>query len=397
MTVPAPTSPQPTATAQWNGQQWVDYNHQTQQWYVVAIAAPPAAVTGAPAPGQAPRATGSFKEFFSQRSGGMGPYWKFNKQRDGITPIPTGTTYWGIVARDLTEADVVEQTDDKGHPVTPLNGNKRYQLEVPFKVIPDAEFRDGLARMGFKSDSRDKLCAAMSYAGAPEHESGGFIPEKGAFIQVTKVMERPIPGRNPQIIYEVIYRRPDDSWTIQKTAEVEAAHAQLAENPVAAGPPTPVFNTTTKQWEIPQQAAVAPPAAPASVPPPTAPTVPAQQVPAPTAVTAPTVPAPSTAATTPPPPQTAPGAVTAPANGQQTVTTGPQQVPPPSTPAPVQAPPAAPAADNGAASSTPGIMLSQWENMAPEARGALETLTKQQCPAVGSQGQPLEVIGGLPR
>jgi hypothetical protein len=398
----APTTPQPTATAQWNGTQWVDYNPTTQQWYVATAPVQPAP---AATPNDAAAATGTtepiprgtFKQFFQQRqASSSGPTWKFKDR-------PPGTSYWGIVARELTEHDIMPQTDPEaqgGAPRKQRDGTVKYQMVVPIKMIPNpTSHPDGMASLPVKGDLYVKLNAAMAAAGSPEHPDGGYVPEAGAFIQVTKTGERPIPGLNPAYIYEVIYRRPEEQWSVQKAAEVDAAHKRLAEAPPApktpiAGDPPEVWMAYTK-WLAEQQAATQPANGTTPVAPATAaaspPTAAAPPIAAPVVATAPATAPPAVV----PPPSNSPAGVqaaaahvvSADANGQPAPTVPPNEqplaVPPPSTAPPVAAspPPSAPPAASTGAASGSGIPYATWAAADPEQRKALMAISGQQCPA----------------
>lgn len=361
-----PPGPPPVEGATWNGAEWYVWDGNT--WNKVPAAAPPPPPPPPPAAEKARTeplpVIEDWGDYFNQPSstGGEGRYWKYHQK-------PVGTTYWGIVKRPLVRTDVKPQTDAEGN-VQYQNGQVRWQLEVPMLVLPDTDFADGTAMVVFKSDARDKLNAEMAAVGVEPHPAGGYLPEVGAFMQMTKVGEQSghsKKGGFTKYIYEVVYRRPGDPWTIAKRAEVEAAHKALAEEGPPPPPPEMVYNHATKQWELKQAAATPaapppPPAAAPAVPPPAAPATNGSGTNAVQAAAAHV--ATSDANGQPPAPAPAPALA----------------VPPPAGPPAAPAPAAAPAATNGAA-VTPQITQQQWELMTPQVRAIIAQQTGQAVPA----------------
>lgn len=383
----APPGPPPVEGAQWNGERWFTYNAATNAWDVV-----PEAPTTPPLPAAVSNGDGTDKprpqmvlgtltDYFDQQAaqGGSGKTWKFHQK-------PIGTSYRGIVASDI-DVRVVAQTDSEGK-VIEQNGQKKYQLLVPMLVMPEGEYTDGHATAVFKAgDGRDKLNAAMAAVGAPlttDEASGraGYVPQPGAFIQMTKVAEQ--QGKTAKgegftkYIYEVHYRNPDDPNIAAIRAEIEGAVAAVEDAPP---PPEMKYDPTTRQWVM-----VAPAAAGPATPAITAPPVPAAtNSPSPTPAPAPpappaTTPLPPPAAAPPPPPTVPPTAPASPA------------VPPPSAPPAAQSAQAvqaaaahvatadgSPAAVNGAvptaAPPAPQITREQWAQMQPAVRAVVAERT----------------------
>jgi hypothetical protein len=114
-----------------------------------------------------------------------------------------GTTYVGIVARAITDADVRQATNQQNVPQTYRDGRPKFIMVVPMLVQGSAEFPEGLAGWWVKGQARDELVRAMAEAGAPAGP-----PEAGALIQCTLVGQRPIPGMNPAYQYRIVYTRP---------------------------------------------------------------------------------------------------------------------------------------------------------------------------------------------
>jgi hypothetical protein len=381
-TTVAPPGPPPVEGAQWNGERWFTYNAATNAWDIVpeAPTTPPLPTAGTNGDKPKPQiVTGTLGEFWDQPAtqGGSGKTWKFHQK-------PVGTSYRGIVASDIA-VRVLAQTDGEGT-VIEQNGQKKWQMLVPMLVMPEGEYTDGHATAVFKAgDGRDKLNAAMAAVGAPlttDEASGrsGYVPQPGAFIQMTKVAEQ--QGKTAKgegftkYIYEVHYRNPDDPNIVAIRAEIEGAVAAVEDAPP---PPEMKYDPTTRQWVM-----VAPAAAGPATPAVTAPPVPAATAPAipPPAPPAPTPPAPAPA---PPTPTLPPAAPASPA------------VPPPSAP-PVAAPPpahtaqatqaaaahvvtadgSAPATTNGvpaAAPPAPQITREQWAQMQPAVRAVVAERT----------------------
>ncbi|MEU1810973.1 hypothetical protein [Micromonospora aurantiaca (nom. illeg.)] len=148
-----------------------------------------------PAP-QPPLPQGTLDGFFEQPSSGGGPSWKFNGK-------PIGTSYAGIVARTVTNADVRAQTNNAGVAQTYKDGRPKLVMVVPMQVQPSPEYPDGVAGWWVKGQARDELARAMAEAGAP-----AGAPEAGAAVRVTLTGQRAVPNMNPQLLYRVEYMRP---------------------------------------------------------------------------------------------------------------------------------------------------------------------------------------------
>ncbi|TCB97559.1 hypothetical protein E0H26_11615 [Micromonospora zingiberis] len=185
-----------------------------------------------------PLPQGTLDGFFEQPSSGGGPSWKFNGR-------PIGTSYAGIVARTVTNADVRAQTNNAGVPQTYKDGRPKLVMVVPMQVQPSPEYPDGVAGWWVKGQARDELARAMAEAGAP-----AGAPEAGAAIRVTRIGERAVPGMNPQLLYRVEYVRPDGVAPVpqQPGAPVQA--------PVQMPMPQPVAQAAPVQQPMPQPVAV---------------------------------------------------------------------------------------------------------------------------------------------
>lgn len=144
-------------------------------------------------------AAGSLDDFFSQPSVSGGPAWSFKNK-------PDGTTYVGVVARPVTDADIQQQTQPGSNiPATYRNGQPKFVMRVAMKVEATPEFPEGEASWFVAGQSRDELVRAMAEAGVPAGP-----PEAGATISVTLVGRRPskTPGFNPSNQVRIRYQRP---------------------------------------------------------------------------------------------------------------------------------------------------------------------------------------------
>ncbi|PSK96678.1 hypothetical protein CLV30_12560 [Haloactinopolyspora alba] len=225
---------------------------------------PPAQPMGQPYP-QAPQqppaqplAKGSLDEFFGQPSAGGGPAisWKGK---------PDGTTYIGIVSREVTSGDVQQETDPQtGQPKTYRDGRPRFVMIVPLHVQANQEFPEGQARWYVRGQARDELVRAMAEAGAP---SGP--PEAGAVITVTLTGRRGSGGGIPSNVFAVRYQRPDGATAQPPVPQTEQPAPQPQPAPVQQPQPQPQ----------PQPQYAQPPAPAPAAPAPQAPTAPAQPAP----------------------------------------------------------------------------------------------------------------------
>ena len=166
--------------------------------------APPAyPQQGYPAPAPAgpppvPLAQGSLDDYYSQPSSGGGPSisWSVNGM-----PKPEGTSYAGIVARDVSNADIQQQTDPKtGQPKFYRDGRPQFVMKVPLKVYPSPEFPEGEAVLFVRGQMREELVRAMAEVGADG------APKGGDAVQVTLVQRKPSRGGGmPMNVFAISY------------------------------------------------------------------------------------------------------------------------------------------------------------------------------------------------
>lgn len=236
-------------------------------------------------PAQAPQqpqvqlAQGSIDEFYNQPSVGGGPSlsWSF---KDG-SQKQIGTSYVGVVVRDITNADIQQETDIRsGQPKTYKDGRPKFVMKVPLKQVASnvqlqtPEFPDGEAVWYVKGQGRDELTRAMAEAGCKG------APKAGATIQVTLVGRKAMgQGMNPANQVQVVYtpagteERLDSAPAVAQPAPQQAAAPAPtpAPQPVAPQAPAQQFQPQgvpqgAPQWAQPEATGVVPSAAPQQIP-----------------------------------------------------------------------------------------------------------------------------------
>jgi hypothetical protein len=192
-----------------------------------------------PQPPVQPLAQGSIDDFYSQPSASGGPSISWTDAQGG--PMPVGTQYVGIVARDVTKADIQQQTDyNTKAPLFYKDGRPKFAMKVPLKVQPSQEFPDGEATWYVKGQARDELVRAMSEAG----DDGA--PKGGAAISITLVQRRATQrGLNPANVVQVQYRPPAGAGVASlapapqapvQQPEQQAPAQQFAQQPAPQAP-----------------------------------------------------------------------------------------------------------------------------------------------------------------
>jgi hypothetical protein len=215
-----------------------------QQQFMPGMQAPPQA------PPQQPLVNGNLDDYFNQPGAGTGPSISWKDK-------PLGTTYVGIVARDVTNGDVQQQTDPStGAPKFFKDGRPQFVMKVPLKVQPSQEFPQGEATYYVRGQARDELVRAMSEVGCTG------APKGGAAIQVTLVERRPSRMGNPANVVQIQYVPPQG----QAQGQDQQAPAQAApqQAPDASSPaPGPVASQQPAQapQQLPQQFQAAQPTA----------------------------------------------------------------------------------------------------------------------------------------
>lgn len=203
-------------------------------------------VQAPPVQPQQPLPNGTLDDYYSQPTGGSGPSVSWANK-------PDGTTVSGIVARDVTDGDVVADTDPKTQaPKFYRDGRPKFVMKVPLKVQPSQEFPEGEATLYVRGQMRDELVRAMNEAGA----SGA--PKGGDALTVTLTHRKPSRGGgNPMNVFAISYQpaaggtgAPSPAPVPQQQAPAPQAVQQYPQQPQAPA----------------QQAQQAPPAAPSQPP-----------------------------------------------------------------------------------------------------------------------------------
>lgn len=315
-----------------------------------------------PPAAQAPvLARGTLEDFMDQQASGGAATTKFFQGR------PQGSWLQLRITRDLTNADVRQQTDAQGTPQIFKSTNKpKLVLILPCEVLQSSDgyhgqyFPDGAASVWLKGLTSDAFKAAMAAAGILSPDKAIMNGKLGgAVFTMCSAGEKPStrPGFSPAKLYAFTYT-PSGRELIEEpaaqAAPPTAPPAQGAAAPTAASPYAPAASYQ----------ASAPPTAPAQ-PPQTLPALPpAQQYPQqyppqyPNAAPPAAAPGVPPMAAAPPPPAVPPGPQ---GYAQQLAVT-------PSTPAPGAPPPAPPAAPPMAPPAPPPPAQGQYPpQMAPQA------------------------------
>ena len=216
---------------------------------------------GAPqqAPAQ-PLASGSLDEFYSQPSSSTGPSLSFKDK-------PVGTEYVGVVARDVTNADIQQMTDfNTKAPLFYRDGRPKFAMKVPLRVQPSQEHPEGEASWYVKGQARDELVRAMAEAGVDG------APQAGATIVIRLAGKRSSgAGLNPANVFEVRYIPAGQQGQAPQPAQQPVQQVQPgagAPSPAPAPQPVQQYAPPVQQAPVPQQAPQVPvhPQAPAPAP-----------------------------------------------------------------------------------------------------------------------------------
>lgn len=169
------------------------------QAYPAQQYAPPQYAAPQQAPAGPPPAAGSLDDFYNQPSASSGPSLSFKDKQIGFQ-------YVGVVARDVTNADVQQMTDfTTKAPLFYRDGRPKFAMKVPLRVQPSPEFPEGEASWYVKGQARDELVRAMAEAKASEP-----APKAGATIVITLAGRRPSgAGMNPANVFQVQYHPTD--------------------------------------------------------------------------------------------------------------------------------------------------------------------------------------------
>ena len=203
-----------------------------------------------PAP-QVPLATGSIDEFYAQPSTGGGPSISWKDK-------PIGTVYGGAVARNVTSADIQQQTNfNTKQPEFYRDGRPKFVMKVPLRVQPTQEFPEGEATLFVRGRMRDELVRAMTAVGLP----AGYVPQEGDFIVVQLSGKKPSgQGMNPANEFLIQYTPADAGGTgAPSPAPVQVPAAPAPPQVQQYGAPAPAASVQQAAPATPQ---VQPPAQP---------------------------------------------------------------------------------------------------------------------------------------
>ena len=153
------------------------------------------------APAQ-PLARGTVADFYAQSARAGGPGLQF--------PV-LGTSYSGIIACDVTNADVKQQTDFQAkQPALYRDGRPKLVLVLPIQLStgPSPEFPAGVAEYWVKGADRDELIRAMLAAGVQPGEDGLSWPKGGDAITITYTTDKlGRAGMNPTKVKAIQYTK----------------------------------------------------------------------------------------------------------------------------------------------------------------------------------------------
>jgi hypothetical protein len=171
---------------------------------------------------------GTLDDFFSQPSSGWGPALSFKDK-------PIGTTYVGIVAREVTNGDISQQTQPGSNaPMFYKDGRPKLVMKVALSVQPDQAFPEGKGQWYVQGQARDELARAMSEAGAPAGP-----PEVGAAIAVTLSGKTDNNFGTKTNQFTVKYQRPEGAAPAAPAPVEQPAAAPAPVAPQVPAQPAP--------------------------------------------------------------------------------------------------------------------------------------------------------------
>jgi hypothetical protein len=220
-----------------------------------------------PAPPAPPAQRGSLTDYFDAPSSAEGKPWSFtdtNRQ-----PV-INASHVGIVARDLRDGDVRQQTNPNNQqPVTYRDGRPKWVMVVPMLQQPDQVYPDGRATLWVRGQMRDELMRAMKQAGCDENQLRAG-PEGNAGLRVTLVSVQPVPGMNPRSIFQIEYTRPAGAVNavtppVQQQMQFDPPLAQPVQAAAQMAPAPPAQPVTSAASAAAEQTTQAPPVPPADM------------------------------------------------------------------------------------------------------------------------------------
>lgn len=204
--------------------------------------APQGMPQGYAAPPQQEAAVGSLADYYTQpsTSDGAAISWK-NK--------PNGTTYAGVVSRDVTNGDVIHDSDPQTKQLKFYNdGRPQFVLKLPLSQVqtnlqtPVPEFPDGEASLYVRGQMRDELTRALAEVGLDPQ----YGPKAGDRVEVTLVERKQGKGAIPKNVFRIRYT-PANAPQAQQQAQQQAPAPQ----PVAQQPQVQV-QQQQQTWGNPQ-------------------------------------------------------------------------------------------------------------------------------------------------
>jgi hypothetical protein len=130
-------------------------------------------------------ARGTVSDFYAQPSGAGGPALRF--------PV-LGTSYSGVIARDVSDSDVKQLTDfQTKQPAFYRDGRPKLALVLPIQLTtgPSPEFPSGVADYWVTGADSEELIRAMLAAGVRPGEDGLSLPKDGDAITITYTQDKP--------------------------------------------------------------------------------------------------------------------------------------------------------------------------------------------------------------
>ena len=197
----------------------------------------------------------SLADYYSQPKGGGGPTVKFS------APFQVGFGFEFRVARDVTEADLEQQTNPVSKQLEFYrDGRRKIQLKVPLIVGVTPEWPEGRATLYAKSGVREALDAGMAAAGCPPRT----FPKEGDTGYIQWVGLQPVQGQSDKKLFEVRYT-PGPKWSNLASSN---GQPQSASEPVQAPAAPSVLPPPPESVQMappppPQPAAQTPPPPPA--------------------------------------------------------------------------------------------------------------------------------------
>ena len=227
---PYPPQQPPYPPQQYQQQPPPGYYQPQPQYY-------PPQVTGAPAPQAPVLARGTLEDYLDQPTGGGGAATSkfFTPQR------PVGSWLQLVVARDLNNNDVRQQTDKFGTPLTfKSNGKPKFVLIIPCNVLSSSDgshvniYPEGQVTVWLKGVPSDSFKSAMRISGVSDPDRALALGQlAGASFYMIGAGTKQFGAGNPANMFDFQYT-PNGRELLETTQTVI-----LPQQPQAPVPPTP--------------------------------------------------------------------------------------------------------------------------------------------------------------